>query len=212
MRKGARPTPLPPFSRYEYVLTWHKHISPSVLEGEGILLEPTRSSFPIESVLKPPPANRQSSPELFSASTTSTTLGRSTINTTRSVSNPPVARAPQITLILPDQSGNLDFDRLVPASILRDSTLRSFLSFFADRTNIPLQSLHCLTFRHTFAGSSVKVVHASESEEAWEAFKRNLKKAFLHARNKFPAKKEFDIWVEGGDTSEDIEEEDNGGL
>jgi len=58
----------------------------------------------------------------------------------------------------------------------------------------------------------VKVIQANESDEIWEEFKRNLKRAFTYAKNKFPLKKEFVIWVEMGDTSEEIEEDDNGGL
>jgi hypothetical protein len=125
---------------------------------------------------------------------------------------PQLMRTSQITLVLLDQSGNLDFDNLVPASILRDSTLVMFFEFFAQRTGISIQSVECLTSRHSFAGSSVKVMYADESNEAWESFKKNLKRAFVHARNKFPAKEEFDIWVERGDTREEVGEEYTGGL
>jgi hypothetical protein len=82
----------------------------------------------------------------------------------------------------------LDFDDLAPASILRDSNLVMFFNFFAQRTGLSIQSFECLTFRHSFAGNSVKVIHANDGNEAWEAFKRNLRRAFVYSRNKFPAK------------------------
>jgi hypothetical protein len=56
------------------------------------------------------------------------------------------------------------------------------------------------------------VIHADDDEEIWEGFKGHLRRAFAYARSKLPAKREFDIWVERGDTSGDIAEEDNGGL
>jgi hypothetical protein len=58
----------------------------------------------------------------------------------------------------------------------------------------------------------VKVIHANGGSEAWEAFKRNLKRAFVYSRSKFPAKEEFDIWVERGDTKGEVAGDDNGGL
>jgi hypothetical protein len=48
-----------------------------------------------------------------------------------------------------------------------------FFNFFAQRTSLSIQSFECLTFRHS-AGNSVKVIHANDGNEAWEAFKRNL--------------------------------------
>ena len=58
----------------------------------------------------------------------------------------------------------------------------------------------------------MKVIHANDGNEAWEAFKRNLKRAFVYFRSKFPAKEEFDIWVERGDTKGEVAGDDNGGL
>ena len=58
----------------------------------------------------------------------------------------------------------------------------------------------------------MKVIHTDDDEDAWEGFKGNLRRAFAYARIKLPAKREFDIWVERGDTSGYIAEEDNGGL
>ncbi|KAE9372458.1 hypothetical protein N431DRAFT_457171 [Stipitochalara longipes BDJ] len=139
-------------------------------------------------------------PELSATTPTQTPIKQSAI------------QAPQITLVLPDLCGNLDFDNLVPASTLRDSNLVTFFNFFAQKTGVPIESFECLTFPHSFAASSVKVVYADENDEVWNAFKRNLKRAFVNARNKFPAKTEFDIWVERGDTRGEIVEEDNGGL
>jgi hypothetical protein len=87
-----------------------------------------------------------------------------------------------------------------------------FFNFFAQRTGLSIQSFECLTFRHSFAGNSVKVIHANDDNEAWEAFRRILKRAFVYSRNKFPAKEEFDIWVERGDTKGEVAGDDNGGL
>jgi hypothetical protein len=123
-----------------------------------------------------------------------------------------MARAPQITLVLQDQSGNLDFDNLVSVSVLKESSLVTFFDFVKQKTGISNQTLDCLTFRHCFAGSNLKVIHADDDEKVWEGFKGNLRRAFAYARSKLPTKREFDIWVERGDTSGDNVEEDNGGL
>ena len=81
----------------------------------------------------------------------------------------------QITLVLPDQCGSLDFDDLAPASFLREYDLVMLINFFAQRTGLSIQSFECLTFRHSFAGNSVKFIHADDGTEAREAFKRILK-------------------------------------
>jgi hypothetical protein len=134
---------------------------------ETIIMEQSRPSTLSGSALMIPTTQDQPHfPRSYSPPMTSKPVGKSAPTPPRPPLSRSIARAPQITLVLPDQSGNLDFDNLVSVSILKDSSLVTFFNFFRQRTGISNQGLDCLTFRHCFAGSSVKVRKSGKGSKA----------------------------------------------
>jgi hypothetical protein len=193
-------------------LTLEKDLPAKPPEAESPLQRPRTSSFARRSgsLSAPPSPSRQYFPASYTPPMTNLAqIPARGVNVPTAQIQP--TQNPQITLVLPDQCGNQDFDDLAPASILRDSNVVMFFNFFAQRTGLSIQSFECLTFRNSFAGNSVKIIHADDGNGAWEAFKRNLKRPLVYSRNKFPAK-EFDIWVERGDTKGEVAGDDNGEL
>jgi hypothetical protein len=123
------------------------------------------------------------------------------------------SRNPEICLNFQSPAGNYNLNRSVPASCLRASSLSAFFELFSERSGVSIDSLNCLTFRYSFVGKDVEVIQRDSSQDEWERLKNHMRRRLRFSRERDPRRKEFDIWVDAGDTRNVMErEEDLGGL
>jgi hypothetical protein len=112
-------------------------------------------------------------------------------------------RRAEIFLTFQTASQSYDLDNPISSSQLLTSS-KEFFTVFSERSGIPLHSLECLTFVFFFGGRNIVVVTKDGGEDEWDRFKERVNRLYCMARERWPEKRNFEIWVDAGDTR-DIE-------
>ena len=116
--------------------------------------------------------------------------------------------------MLQNSNGTWDLDKKVHDSYLRVLDLSAFFALFSQRSGVPLVELDYLTFKLIFGAhpQQIEVIHKDSGEEEWMDLKAKIRKFFKFVWNGNPREREFDVWVEIGDTKEVIHDQDDDDL
>lgn len=93
---------------------------------------------------------------------------------------------------------DLDYENTLSAPHLRDSSVTQFFQLYSGRSNVPLQSLDCLTFTFMFALGHEMVIRQGD-DIAWRKLKEMTPDLFTLQRRRNQTKEEFKVVVEIGD-------------
>ncbi|KAF8859715.1 hypothetical protein BDZ45DRAFT_801399 [Acephala macrosclerotiorum] len=93
---------------------------------------------------------------------------------------------------------DLDYENTLSAPHLRDSSVAQFFQLYSERSNVPLQSLDCLTFTFMFALGHEMVIRQGD-DVAWRQLKEMTPDLFTLQRRRNQTKEEFKVVVEIGD-------------
>ncbi|KAL2062952.1 hypothetical protein VTL71DRAFT_6024 [Oculimacula yallundae] len=71
---------------------------------------------------------------------------------------------------------------------------------FSSQSEIALEDLQMLSFVVTFANQTSLVLRKEDDEEVWRCAKERFKRLFLRTRSFQTYERDFEIWIEVGDT------------
>jgi len=113
-----------------------------------------------------------------------------------------------LQIMFQNPNGRPDRKNIMPGKTLLDMNLSELFATVSNRTEKAYESV---TFRYREWGEGAAiVVQKTDSEDEWQDIKDEFVMVFKDAMLEYPSRKEFLVWVKGGDRTK-MEKTNSGG-